>query len=394
MAIRRAFVRLPSTKNRNNSDFGHVPLSKKEYTMNILAFESSCDETSASVIAREADGTFRVLSNIVASQVETHRLYGGVVPEIASRAHIEAISEITYEALEVAGVPLSEIGLVAVTANPGLIGALLVGVNFAKGLAAANGIPLVAVDHIKGHIAAAYLPREGEGVLTPPFLALAVSGGHTAIYRVDSYTDYRLIGTTRDDAIGESFDKVGRLIGIPYPAGQGFDKLAARGFEEAVGAGGKVFSRYRKSAAYHDPALTLPSPALADGTLDFSFSGLKTAAINLLHRFEQNGEEVPRAAFAARYTYEAVEAIAKKIGAALDREKVTSLVVAGGVAANSHLRARLAEVAGVRRIPLFLPPLALCGDNAAMIAAQGYYEYEAGHLADASLNASAADSVN
>lgn len=362
--------------------------------MNILAFESSCDETSASVVAREADGTFRVLSNIVASQVETHRLYGGVVPEIASRAHIEAISEITYEALEVAGVPLSEIGLVAVTANPGLIGALLVGVNFAKGLAAANGIPLVAVDHIKGHIAAAYLPREGEGVPTPPFLALAVSGGHTAIYRVDSYTDYRLIGTTRDDAIGESFDKVGRLIGIPYPAGRGFDELAARGFEEAVGAGGKVFSRYRKSAAYRDPALTLPSPALADGTLDFSFSGLKTAAINLLHRFEQSGEEVPRAAFAARYTYEAVEAVAKKIGAALDREKVTSLVVAGGVAANSHLRARLAEVAGVRRIPLVLPPLALCGDNAAMIAAQGYYEYEAGHLADASLNASAADSVN
>ena len=377
-----------------NSDFGHVPLSRKEYTMNILAFESSCDETSASVVAREADGTFRVLSNIIASQVETHRLYGGVVPEIASRAHIEAISEITYEALKVAGVPLSEIGLVAVTANPGLIGALLVGVNFAKGLAAANGIPLVAVDHIKGHIAAAYLPREGEGVPTPPFLALAVSGGHTAIYRVDSYTDYRLIGTTRDDAIGESFDKVGRLIGIPYPAGRGFDELAARGFEEAVGAGGKVFSRYRKSAAYHDPALTLPSPALADGTLDFSFSGLKTAAINLLHRFEQSGEDVPRAAFAARYTYEAVEAVAKKIGAALDREKVTSLVVAGGVAANSHLRARLAEVAGVRRIPLFLPPLALCGDNAAMIAAQGYYEYEAGHLADASLNASAADSVN
>ncbi len=362
--------------------------------MNILAFESSCDETSAAVVRREDDGRFRVLSDIIASQVETHRLYGGVVPEIASRAHIEAISKITYEALEAAGVALSDIGLVAVTANPGLIGALLVGVNFAKGLAAANGIPLVAVDHIKGHIAAAYLPaKESDGVPVPPFLALAVSGGHTAIYKVNTYTDYRLIGTTRDDAIGESFDKVGRLIGIPYPAGRGFDELATVGFDEAVGKGERVFSRYRKSAAYRDPEMTLPSPALADGTLDFSFSGLKTAAINLLHRYEQTGKELPRAAFAARYTYEAVEAVAKKIGMALDREEVTSLAVAGGVAANSHLRARLCEIAGVRKIPLFLPPLSLCGDNAAMIAAQGYYEYEAGHLADASLNASAADSV-
>lgn len=362
--------------------------------INILAFESSCDETSAAVVRREDDGSFRVLSDIIASQIETHRLYGGVVPEIASRAHIEAISKITYEALDTAGVALSDIGLVAVTANPGLIGALLVGVNFAKGLAAANGIPLVAVDHIKGHIAAAYLSSEGGNVPTPPFLALAVSGGHTAIYKVNTYTDYRLIGTTRDDAIGESFDKVGRLIGIPYPAGRGFDELAAQGFEEAVGGGEKVFARYRKSAAYKNPDLALPSPALADGTLDFSFSGLKTAAINLLHRYEQSGRALPRAAFAARYTYEAVEAVAKKIGMALDREEITSLAVAGGVAANSHLRRRLREVAGVRKIPLCLPPPSLCGDNAAMIAAQGYYEYEAGHLADASLNASAADSVN
>lgn len=362
--------------------------------INILAFESSCDETSAAVVRREDDGSFRVLSDIIASQIETHRLYGGVVPEIASRAHIEAVSKITYEALDTAGVGLSDIGLVAVTANPGLIGALLVGVNFAKGLAAANGIPLVAVDHIKGHIAAAYLSSEGGNVPTPPFLALAVSGGHTAIYKVNTYTDYRLIGTTRDDAIGESFDKVGRLIGIPYPAGRGFDELAAQGFEEAVGGEEKVFARYRKSAAYQNPDLALPSPALADGTLDFSFSGLKTAAINLLHRYEQSGLTLPRAAFAARYTYEAVEAVAKKIGMALDREEITSLAVAGGVAANSHLRRRLREVAGVRKIPLCLPPLSLCGDNAAMIAAQGYYEYEAGHLADASLNASAADSVN
>lgn len=362
--------------------------------MNILAFESSCDETAAAVVKRGEDGGFTVLSDIVASQVETHRLYGGVVPEIASRAHIEAISSITYKALEEAALSLSDIDLVAVTANPGLIGALLVAVNFAKGLAAANRLPLVAVDHIKGHIAAAYLPSTaGAAVPKPPFLALAVSGGHTGIYSVKSHTEYRLIGTTRDDAIGESFDKIGRLIGIPYPAGRGFDALAAEGFAEAVGAGPRVFSRYRRSDAYRDPAMTLPSPALSDGSLDLSFSGLKTAAINLLHRFEQSGTPLPRAAFAARYTYEAVEAVAKKVGAALDREKVTALVCAGGVAANSHLRARLAEIAGVRGIPLFLPPPALCGDNAAMIAAQGYYEYEAGHLADSSLNASAADSI-
>ena len=175
--------------------------------MNILAFESSCDETSASVVRREENGAFTVLSNIVASQIDTHRLYGGVVPEIASRAHIEAISGITYEALDTAGVTLSDIDLVAVTANPGLIGALLVGVNFAKSLASANSIPLVAVDHIKGHIAACYLTEEPP---TPPFVALAVSGGHTSIYKVTSYTDYSLIGTTRDDAIGEAFDKIGR----------------------------------------------------------------------------------------------------------------------------------------------------------------------------------------
>lgn len=362
--------------------------------MNILAFESSCDETAAAVVRRGADGGFTVLSDIIASQIETHRLYGGVVPEIASRAHIEAISSVTYEALKDAALSLSDIDLVAVTANPGLIGALLVAVNFAKGLAAANHIPLVAVDHIKGHIAAAYFPKNGRAeVPKPPFLALAVSGGHTGIYRADSYTDYRLVGTTRDDAIGESFDKVGRLIGISYPAGRGFDALAAEGFAEAVGPGGRIFSRYRKSDTYRDPELTLPSPALTDGSADLSFSGLKTAAINLLHRYEQNGAPLPRAAFAARFTYEAVEAVAKKVGEVLGREKVTALVCAGGVAANSHLRTRLAEIAGARGVPLFLPEPPLCGDNAAMIAAQGYYEYEAGHLANSSLNASAADSI-
>lgn len=357
--------------------------------MYILAFESSCDETSAAVVQRDGD-RFSVKSNIIASQVETHRLYGGVVPEIASRAHIEAISSITYEALNTAGISISDVSLVAVTANPGLIGALLVGVNFAKALAAANGIPLVAVDHIKGHIAAAYL---SDGAPKPPFVALAASGGHTAIYRVNSYTDARIIGTTRDDAIGESFDKIGRMIGIPYPAGKGFDELSREGFVKAVGAEENFFARYKKSAAYKDAAMTLPSPALKDGSLDFSFSGLKTAAINLLHRYEQKGEQIDTALFAARYTYEAVEAVATKIGMALDTNPGCDLVISGGVAANSHLRARLSEVASKHGVKIHIPPISLCGDNGAMIAAQGYYEYLDNNFADSSLNASALDSI-
>jgi N6-L-threonylcarbamoyladenine synthase len=211
--------------------------------MYILAFESSCDETSAAVVSATDEG-FIVKSNIIASQIETHRLYGGVVPEIASRAHTEAISRITYEALEVAGVTLSDIDLVAVTANPGLIGALLVGVNFAKGLALANNIPLVAVDHIKGHVASCYLKEDRP---TPPFIAMAASGGHTAIYRVKDYTDVSVIGTTRDDAIGESFDKIGRIIGIPYPAGRGFDALSREGFIKATGDETDFYKKYKKS---------------------------------------------------------------------------------------------------------------------------------------------------
>lgn len=360
--------------------------------MNILAFESSCDETSAAVVCREDDGSFVIKSNIIASQIETHRLYGGVVPEIASRAHTEAISRITYEALEEAQVSLSDIDMIAVTSHPGLIGALLVAVSFAKGLAAANSIPLVAVDHIKGHIAASYL-CDAKDAPKPPYIALTVSGGHTAIYLVESYTSLRIIGTTQDDAIGESFDKIGRVIGIPYPAGRGFDELSREGFILATGDEENFYKKYKKTDAYKDKDMTLPSPALANGTLDFSFSGLKTAAINLLHRFEQSGREVPRALFAARYTYEAVEAVAKKISLALEKYPGLDFVLSGGVAANSHLRRRLAEVCAIRKVRMFVPPISLCGDNAAMIAAQGYYEYESGSLADSTLNASALDSI-
>lgn len=356
--------------------------------MNILAFESSCDETAASVVCA-CDGALSIKSNIVASQIETHRLYGGVVPEIASRAHVEVISRITYEALETAGITLGEVDLIAVTANPGLIGALLVAVNFAKSLAAANGIPLVAVDHIKGHIAASYI---GDDTPKPPFIALAVSGGHTSIYKVESYTKMSTVGATRDDAIGEAFDKIGRMIGLSYPAGKDFDALARIGFIKATGTEEGFYSKYKKSEAYRDTAMMLPSPALRDGSLDFSFSGLKTAAINLLHRHEQKGESVDRELLAARYTYEAVEAVARQVSGALAANPGYSLVMAGGVAANSHLRARLAEVAKKSGSRLYMPSLALCGDNAAMIGAQGYYEYLAGRLSDSSLNASALDS--
>ncbi len=357
--------------------------------MNILAFESSCDETSAAVVSVADDGAFKIKSNIIASQIEIHRLYGGVVPEIASRAHIEAISKITYEALDAAGLALADIGLVAVTANPGLIGALLVGVNFAKALAVANGIPLVAVDHINGHIAAAYL-IDGE-IPKPPYIALTVSGGHTSIYHISGYTEKTVIGQTRDDAIGEAFDKVGRLIGIPYPAGKEFDALAREGFIKAVGCEEDFYSKYKRSEAYRDRETQLPSPAIAGDSLDFSFSGLKTAAVNLLHRYEQRGETLDRALFAARYTYEAVEAVAKKIGAALDLYPNCDLVMSGGVAANSHLRRRLSELAESKKRKIYIPPVSLCGDNAAMIAAAGYYEYKAGNISDAALNASALD---
>ena len=332
--------------------------------MYILGIESSCDETSVAVVEM-GDVVRAIRSNIVASQIEVHRLYGGVVPEIASRAHIEAISRITYEALEEAGVTLSEIGAVAVTACPGLIGALLVGVNFAKSLAYANNIPLVGVDHIHGHVAASYLSNPA---LEPPFLAIVVSGGHTSLYRVDSYTDFEEIGATRDDAAGEAFDKIGRVIGLPYPGGAALDKLAYEG----------------------DPkAITLPSPALAGDTLDFSFSGIKTATLNYLNGMAQKGQAVSYADVAACYTDRIVRAITQKTAQALDVTGMKTLVLAGGVAANSHLRASLERLCKSRNVTLAMPDRSLCGDNAAMIGAAGYFEVLRGNFADTSLNASA-----
>lgn len=336
--------------------------------MYILGIESSCDETSAAVVRAEG-GRFEIASNIVASQISTHRLYGGVVPEIASRAHIEAITGVTAEALDTAGISIKDIGAVAVTAFPGLIGALLVGVNFAKSLAFANKLPLVAVDHIKAHVAASYLTDMAPA---PPFLALVVSGGHTALFDVRDYTDFHLIGTTRDDAAGEAFDKIGRVIDLPYPGGAALDRLAKEGKWDAI---------------------RLPSPALGGGTLDFSFSGLKTAALNYINGCHQRGIEIPRADLAASFTAAIVEGVAQKTEEALKKTGHGTLVVAGGVAANSHLRARLATLCAARGVRLCVPPLPLCGDNGAMVAAAGYFEYLKGNFADASLNACASDAA-
>ena len=332
--------------------------------MYILGMESSCDETSASVVEIIGEKPY-IRSNIVASQIDIHRLYGGVVPEIASRAHIEAVSRITHEALDTAGITLSDLGAIAVTSSPGLIGALLVGVNFAKSLAFANNIPLVPVDHIKGHVAAAYFASDD---LKPPFLALVVSGGHTSIYYIRDYADFLELGTTRDDAAGEAFDKIARVMGMPYPGGAALDKLAYEG----------------------DPkAIKFPSPALLGDNLDFSFSGLKTSALNYINSNAQKGIEISYADVAASYTDCVVKGICKKVEDALDKSGAKTFAISGGVAANSHIRAALSRLCEKKGIKFAMPDKSLCGDNGAMIALAGYYEYKKGNFADTYLNASA-----
>ena len=330
--------------------------------MYILAFESSCDETACAVLEMGEDK--RVLkSNIIASQVDIHALYGGVVPEIASRAHIEAISKITYEALDAAGVTMKDIEAICVTNGPGLIGALLVAVNFAKSLAFAYNIPLVPVDHIKGHVAANYLTHKD---LAPPFLALVISGGHTSFFNVKSYTEFEEIASTRDDAVGECFDKIGRVMGLPYPGGAAMDRLAALGDKNSI---------------------SFPSPAISKDTLDFSFSGLKTAVVNYINTKNQKGEALQRENIAACTTLSIVDAIKSKVDMALKQTGYKKIVLAGGVSANSHIRQGIKDVCDKRGVEFYAPELCLCGDNGAMIGAQGYYEYVNGVRADESLNA-------
>lgn len=325
--------------------------------MNILSIESSCDETCAAVVT---DGR-KTLSNIVASQIETHALYGGVVPEIASRAHSEAIYGVCEKALSEAKLTMDDIDAVAVTNCPGLIGALLVGVNFAKSLAYTYNKPLIPVHHIKAHIAAIYTVYnglEGKEKLEPPFAALVASGGHTSLIGVDSYTDFRILGVTRDDAAGECFDKVARLLGFAYPGGAKMDAAAYEGDCHA----------YKFSDAH-----------VKDAPLDFSFSGLKTSAVNALHTAEQKGEEINKENFASSFTAAVVNAITSRVKILFESKDFTSkkLVIAGGVAANSHLRAALEELCQKYGVTLYLPPKNLCGDNGVMTGAQGYYEYMA-----------------
>ncbi len=333
--------------------------------MYILALESSCDETAAAVVrdGREA------LSNCIASQAAEHKLYGGVVPEIASRRHTEAVSLVTRQALADANLTLQDMDAIAVTHAPGLIGALLVGVNFAKGLAAAANLPLVPVHHLRSHIAANYLTHPE---LKPPFLCLVVSGGHSHIVRVEDYTKFTVIGRTRDDAAGECFDKAARAMGMPYPGGVHLDKAAASG----------------------DPfAFTLPKPHVDGSPYDFSFSGLKTAVINLLHKAAQRGETLNVNDLSASFQRTVCEILCSRFMDAAATTGDTTLVLAGGVSANSGLRAAMEAACKERGYHLFVPPLSLCGDNAAMVGAQAFYEFSAGHSAGADLNAFATLSI-
>ena len=333
--------------------------------MKILAIESSCDETSVAVVE---DRT--VLSNIVSTQVEEHKIYGGVVPEIASRRHTEAISAVCDEALKVAGIGYSDIDAVAVTFAPGLIGALLVGVNFAKGLSMSLGVPLIPVHHLRSHIAANYLAHPD---LKPPFLCLLVSGGNTVIAKVSDYTKFEIIGQTRDDAAGECFDKVARQMGLSYPGGVTLDKIA--------------------TVADHKK-YPLPHPKVTGGEFDFSFSGLKTAVINLVHNAKQKNEEIDVPVLCATVRERVCDLLIKNTMAAAEKTGFTTIAVAGGVSANSELRRRLDEECKNKEYSLYYPPLKYCGDNAAMVGAQALHEYLDGNLGDASLNATATLPIN
>ena len=334
--------------------------------MNILAIESSCDETAAAVVR---DGR-TVLSNCIASQIEMHTIYGGVVPEIASRKHVEAVTGLAEQAVLQAGLTKEDLDAVAVTYAPGLIGAVLVGVNFAKGAAMALDLPLIPVHHVRGHIAANYITHPE---LEPPFVCLCVSGGTTLIVDVRSYTEMEILGGTRDDAAGECFDKVARVLGIGYPGGGPMDRLA----------GGGDDSRY-----------VLPRAHVEGHELDMSFSGLKTASLNLIHNAQQKGEELNLPDFAASFGRAVSESLVPRVMASARQKGYGRVAVARRVAANRRIRADLTAACGESGDKLFLPELKYCGDNAAMIGCQGFYEYQAGHTAGLELNAYATRDIS
>lgn len=326
--------------------------------MKILGIESSCDETAAAVVE---DGR-NVLSNVIATSLEEHKLYGGVVPEIASRRHAESISGVVKEALEQAGCTMDDIDAVAVTYAPGLIGALLVGVNFAKSLALATDTPLVPVHHIRGHIASNYISGDAE----PPFLCLIVSGGHSHIVAVKSYTEFEIIGKTRDDAAGEALDKAGRTMGLEYPGGVSIDRLSPQGDE----------NKY-----------AFPKPRVTGSPYDFSFSGLKTSVINTVHNAQQKGEDIDIPSLAASFQRGVADCLITNLEKAAKDFGYNKIVIAGGVSANSKLRSEAEKLCRKNRWQLYLPELKYCGDNAAMIASQGYYEFIQNNTAVENLNA-------
>lgn len=333
--------------------------------MNILAIESSCDETAVAVVK---DGR-TVLADAILSQADMHEIYGGVVPEIASRKHVEAIYSLADTALAQAGISKGELDAIAVTYAPGLIGALLVGVGFAKAAALAMDLPLIPVHHIRGHIAANYIAFPD---LEPPFLALVVSGGHSLIVDVEDYTVMKVMGSTRDDAAGECFDKVARVMGMGYPGGKALDALAKTGDEKKY---------------------VLPRSKIDGAPLDMSFSGLKTAVLNILHNASQKGEKVDEPSLCASFQAAVSDTLVPRTMEALKQTGYKKLVIAGGVAANSRIRGDFEAATAEMGATLYAPPLSLCGDNGAMIGAQAYYEYLAGNIAGPELNAIATLSV-
>lgn len=328
-------------------------------TTKILAIESSCDETSAAVVE---DGK-TVLSNVVASQIKSHQRFGGVVPELASRHHVEQITYIIEEAMKQAEVSYSDLNAVAVTQGPGLVGALLIGVSAAKAIAYAHQLPLLKVNHIAGHIYAGELA----GDMSYPLIALVVSGGHTELVYMKESNSYELIGETRDDAVGESYDKIGRVIGVPYPGGRRIDEMARQGSD----------------------VYDFPRAMMSEDNYDFSFSGLKSAFINKVHNAEQKGDQLDDKDLAASFQAAAVDVLVDKTMRAVEEYGVRQLIVAGGVAANSSLRERLEDVIADEYpdVDLIIPPLSLCGDNAAMIGAAAQVLYEQGEFSDYTFNA-------
>lgn len=327
--------------------------------MLILGIESSCDETAASVVRSGRE----MLSNVIDSQIEIHRKYGGVVPEIAGRNHILAIGGVVDAALKEAGVTFEEIDAVAVTYGAGLVGALLVGVSYAKALCYASGKPLIAVSHIEGHIAANYISHPS---LTPPYLCLIVSGGHTAIVDVTDYTEHTLIGSTQDDAAGEAFDKAARVMGLCYPGGVEIDRRAKRG----------------------SPIISFPEPLKGENNFNFSYSGLKTAVINYVHTLRQRGETINVEDLAASFQKAAIDPLVTKTVRAAKKLRRDKIVIAGGVAANSYLRASFDRVKNEEDLSVFYPRMELCTDNGAMIASCGYFNYKSGKgISGADLNA-------